>query len=188
MNLNWKDIYKISNIMTLTRLFLVIPIFILLKDLQSDDSIKWILFGIIFIAGLTDYLDGFFARKFDQITELGKLIDPLSDKLLVGIIIFRLYELEIINSYLFWIIISRDLFIFIGGIIVSKKLDRILPSNKLGKLTVFVIGIFILLIIGGFNNTFYLYHIYELMIVILCVLSFFAYAYRVFEIFKWEKV
>ncbi len=102
---------------------------------------RYILLSLYILVYLTDIADGYFARKFNQISELGKIIDPLADKILVILVVAYLYYYEIIPAYYFWIIILRDLIIFIGGIIVSKKIGKVLPSNYLGKATVLSIGI-----------------------------------------------
>ena len=89
---------------------------------------------------LTDVLDGYLARKLNQVTEVGKIIDPLADKAAMAVIVVKLFSIGEISAFFFLLIIIRDLLIFIGGIYVSKKLGRVLPSNKLGKLTVLFIG------------------------------------------------
>ena len=70
-----------ANLITLFRIFLT-PIMILVFFLYKDDS-RYFLVLIFFIASITDYLDGYIARKYDQISDLGKFLDPVADKLLV---------------------------------------------------------------------------------------------------------
>jgi phosphatidylglycerophosphate synthase len=91
-------------------------------------------------------MDGYLARKMDQITEFGKIIDPLADKICIGVIITKLFLINQLPAYYFFMIIGRDILIFLGGILLTKRLGKVLPSNMLGKITVLVIGIVIILI------------------------------------------
>ena len=80
-----------------------------------------------------------------------------------------------------------DLIIFIGGLFVAKKLGRVLPSNKLGKITVLFIGSVVLLILIGVdrNSNYYLFFYYSS--IILMFTSLFAYIYRAMEFIKKKK-
>lgn len=139
------------------------------------------------LAAFTDILDGWLARKRNEVTEAGKIIDPLADKILMGLIVIRLFMLEEIPAYYFFMILGRDIIIFLGGIFVSKKLGRVLPSNMLGKLTVIIIGIVILLVILQVNRSSLIFlSIYSLSI-ILIVVSLIAYIVRAIEFLKQNK-
>ena len=70
-----------ANLITLFRIFLT-PIMILVFCLYKEDP-RYFLVLIFFIASITDYLDGYIARKYNQISDLGKFLDPVADKLLV---------------------------------------------------------------------------------------------------------
>src|ERR1035437_10188798 len=81
-------------------------------------------------------------------------------------------------------IIGRDILIFIGGIFLTRKLGRVLPSNMLGKVTVLVIGIVIIFILLQVDrNSFYFKSIYCLSL-LLIIVSFIAYILRGFEFLK----
>lgn len=139
------------------------------------------------LAMITDVMDGYLARKYNHITEMGKIIDPLADKVLIAVIILKLYLANEIPEYYFWMIILRDVIIFTGGIIISKKIGRVLPSNMLGKITVTNIGIFILIILMQVDKAsiFYL-GIYYLSI-ILIVISLIGYGIRSIEFLKQKE-
>ena len=80
MNIEWK--WNIPNLLSLLRILLV-PVFVILYLLSSDermDLMYWS-FGVLILSGVTDSLDGIIARKCNQITDLGKLLDPVADKL-----------------------------------------------------------------------------------------------------------
>ena len=74
-----KKFFNIPNILTFFRIFSIIPVVVLL---YFDNQITSLIAGILFsIACITDFFDGFFARKYNLITNFGKFIDPLADKL-----------------------------------------------------------------------------------------------------------
>ena len=88
------------------------------------------------IASVTDALDGFLARKMDWLTQLGKILDPVADKLLLSGTIFILWLNEYIPFYIFIIFISRDIAILIGAAIKMTLIESATPlPNFLGKFT-----------------------------------------------------
>ena len=92
---------------TLSRL-LAVPL--LLVGLQAPtDRTRWICAAIFLTAAATDWLDGYVARRFDQITELGKFLDPLVDKLLVLTPLLSLIELQEIPAWSVFLILFREL-------------------------------------------------------------------------------
>jgi cardiolipin synthase len=129
-----RDIFTISNVLSFLRIFLVIPIYIFIA---SDEQFYLLLFIIVGVA--TDMLDGYFARKFNQITMLGKILDPLADKICVagGLIALTVYK-----EFPWWlmvIIIARDVIIIAGSIVVFLRRKIVAPSNWPGKITVLLI-------------------------------------------------
>jgi CDP-diacylglycerol--glycerol-3-phosphate 3-phosphatidyltransferase len=180
------EIYTISNLLSFLRLLMAIPFWILIGNI-NEPGVRSIIAALALIGALTDWLDGYVARKRNEVTELGKIIDPLADKITIGAIIIRLYMVGEIPEYYFFLIVGRDVLIFIGGIIVSKMIDKILPSNFLGKITVSVIGMVILLIFLEVSRNSYLFLFFYYGSIILIVVSFFAYIYRAFEYIKKEN-
>jgi CDP-diacylglycerol--glycerol-3-phosphate 3-phosphatidyltransferase len=185
MNLKKELRYK-SNLLSLLRLFLAIPVWFLLENLQSE-SVRWITFFVCIFAAATDFLDGFLARKYNEVTETGKIIDPLADKVVVGIIIIKLYLQGIVPGYYFFMILGRDLLIFLGGIFVSKKLGKVLPSNMLGKITVVNISIVILFFIMGVSRDNFIFLALYALSIFLIFASFIGYLFRAVEFLKQQK-
>jgi CDP-diacylglycerol--glycerol-3-phosphate 3-phosphatidyltransferase len=180
------EIYTISNLLSFLRLLMAIPFWILIGNI-NEPGVRSVVAALAIIGALTDWLDGFVARKRNEVTELGKIIDPLADKITIGAIIIRLYMVGEIAEYYFFLIIGRDLLIFIGGVIVSKMIGKILPSNILGKITVSVIGLVILLIFLEISRNSYLFLLFYYGSIILIIVSFFAYVYRAVEYIKKEN-
>jgi len=108
----------------------------------------WLLIpaGILLLSGLTDALDGFIARKFNQITKLGLILDPLADKLTLSAVCFCLGFIQPMFFILFAVHFLKELTMLIGGLVVVKKMKLdIIPSNFLGKAATFVFYAFMLL-------------------------------------------
>ena len=186
MKYSSKEIFTISNGISLLRLLLVIPLWFLLDNYGSQ-SIRYITFALCLFAAATDMLDGYLARKLNQITEVGKIIDPLADKAAMAVIVIKLFIIGEIAQFYFLTIILRDVLIFFGGLFVAKKIGRVLPSNKLGKITVLFIGSVVLLILIGVERNSWLFNFFYYSSIILMFTSFFAYVYRAIEFIKKEK-
>ncbi len=179
-----------SNILSFLRLLLAIPIWILLGNLStsaeqtSSINIRFIVLGICLVMMLTDFLDGYFARKRNEITEIGKVIDPLADKIGVGVIVLRLFLLELLPAYYFWIVVLRDVIILIGGIYVTSKIGKVLPSNYVGKVTVTIISIVMVLAIVGIQQDNLIYLIFYYTSIVLIFVSLITYIIRATEYLK----
>ncbi|MFZ1292217.1 MAG: CDP-alcohol phosphatidyltransferase family protein [Melioribacteraceae bacterium] len=187
MKIQLNKINTISNYISFLRLLLAIPIFYFISNINEITGARFILVSLYLFAYLTDILDGYFARKLNEISELGKIIDPLADKILVIMIVIFLYYFNLISEFYFWVIVLRDLVIFTGGIFVSKKIGYVLPSNYLGKATVFSIGIYIIIITLGYNSSHISHQIFYYLTIILSFLSVIVYGLRGFKEIKKVK-
>jgi cardiolipin synthase len=126
----------LANQLTILRIFLI-PVFIILIGYNKP------LYALVvfIVAGITDALDGFVARKFNQITTLGKILDPIADKaLLVSSFIF-IYTSDLQVRFPYWyvvIVISRDVYILLGSALIyfMKGFIDVRPSI-FGKATTF---------------------------------------------------
>ncbi len=187
MKINYKEIMGASNLISVSRMLLVIPTAYFLSQINKVESYRIIV--ILFFVGayITDLLDGFVARKLNQITEMGKIIDPLADKIFVMMIVFQLFWMGEIPAYYFWIIILRDIIIFTGGIYVSKVIGKVLPSNLLGKITVASIAAFLVGTVGGASQVEWLYNYLLYQSIFLSFASVLGYGVRAYENIKWVK-
>jgi CDP-diacylglycerol--glycerol-3-phosphate 3-phosphatidyltransferase len=139
-------IFNASNSLSFFRLLLVIPAWFSFNNFDHNIA-RYIVAAIGILATITDILDGYLARKLNQITEFGKVIDPLADKVLIVFVVLNLFLIGEIPDYYFYIIVARDLLILTGGLIVSKKLGKVLPSDYIGKATVLAISFTLLMIL-----------------------------------------
>lgn len=116
-------------VITISRILIILP-FILVA--QKNPFIGAVLFSF---ASITDFLDGYVARRTGQVTKAGILLDPIADKLLVISALILFVDMEIIPSWIAIIIIVRE-FIVTGLRIVALSKDLVIPAEMGGKLKV----------------------------------------------------
>ena len=168
----------IPNLLSIIRIALVYPI---LNNIYLGNFKISIVFFLV--ASLTDALDGFLARKMNWQTELGQILDPVADKLLLSGTIFILWLNNFIPFYIFIIFISRDVAILTGAAIQMSIIESDTPApNLLGKLTTSLQIIYISLIflneIFGLDLTF---NFLDILIIFITLLSLCVYAFNWFK-------
>ena len=150
---NKKDLWTIPNILCYVRLGLI-PIFVTMY-IRADEPNEYLQAAlIVVISGLTDFLDGFIARNMNMVTELGKLIDPLADKLTQAALIFVLV-LKIRWMFLLLILfVVMQLFMLAAGLAMLKKGKRLDGAKWFGKIstTVFYLTMIFLVAIPTLNT------------------------------------
>ncbi len=129
---------NIPNILSLFRMFLV-PVFVFVFFSDEPHSIAYAA-GVYALAGFTDVLDGFIARRFNLITKLGKILDPLADKLMTITVFICICIRGIIPWWVILLIFAKDLLLVIGGIKLYHEVSGVFASNVFGKAaTVFLV-------------------------------------------------
>ncbi|MCM3759516.1 CDP-diacylglycerol--glycerol-3-phosphate 3-phosphatidyltransferase [Alkalihalobacillus oceani] len=134
---------NLPNKITISRIFLI-PLFMifLLAPLPFGDFVflgttmpvaHFIAALIFIIASATDWLDGYYARKLNLITNFGKFLDPLADKLLITAALIALVELQLLPAWMAIIIISRE-FAVTGIRLVAAADGEVIAASPLGKL------------------------------------------------------
>ena len=123
---------NLPNKLTVLRV-LMIPFFVafLLFDITGPAD-KWIALAIFCVASLTDLLDGKIARKYNLVTNFGKFMDPLADKLLVCSALICLIELHQLPAWMVVIIIGRE-FIISGFRLIASDNGVVIAASKWGK-------------------------------------------------------
>jgi cardiolipin synthase len=142
---------NLPNILTLTRV-LLIPVFVILI---MNKLFNWALFTFA-IAGITDGIDGLMARITHQRTELGAYLDPIADKLLLFAAFISLAIIEFIPSWLVVIVITRDVIIVVGFLVMffTSYHPKINPSLLSKATTVFQIITILLVLMAGYSTVF----------------------------------
>ena len=139
---------NLPNKLTVVRMVLV-PFFVAALLLsKTNDSLKWVALALFVIASLTDFADGYIARKYNLITNFGKFMDPLADKILTISGMICLIELGRIPSWIVVIIVARE-FIISGFRLVAAENGVVIAANYWGKFkTTFQMIMIILMIMN----------------------------------------
>src|SRR4051794_37259419 len=140
------EIWNVPNALTLFRIFLV-P-FLVVVLLTKFSGSEYAGLTIFLVAAITDFFDGYFARRYNKITKLGALLDPMADKLLMSAAFISLVELGLARAWMIVIIIGRE-FAVSGLRSIAAQHGVTIAASPLGKTKmvaqVFAIG---LLIVG----------------------------------------
>lgn len=122
---------NLPNKLTIFRVILI-PFFIVFLLIPITPYDKWIALAIFIVASLTDLFDGKIARKYNLVTNFGKFMDPLADKLLVCSALICLIELNKLPSWMVIIIIARE-FIISGFRLVASDKGVVIAASYWGK-------------------------------------------------------
>ncbi len=125
-------IFNVPNLLSLSRI-LSVPVFIIL--MLEPNPFRALLAGIVFsLASATDWLDGYLARKWGQVTKIGKLLDPIADKILIMSALVILVELrsEVVHAWIAIVIIGRE-FAVTGLRAMAASEGIVIPAENVGK-------------------------------------------------------
>lgn len=126
-----KRIFNLANNLTLIRI-VIVPILIVIFLYSTSKTSSLIAATLFALAALTDWLDGYIARKQNIITSLGKFLDPLADKILVSITLIMLLSLNRVPAWMVAIIIAREVAVTSLRIAVARE-GIVIESSKLAK-------------------------------------------------------
>lgn len=138
-----KNNLTIPNILSLFRIFILIPfVFFVLKS-------NYIVAGLILvISGLTDLFDGYIARKLDQVTRLGEMLDPTADKLtLMTVMICVSIKFPKVFPFMV-VLVTKEILMLLAGAVLLKHKKNPPPSKWYGKIATVVFYISVIIIIG----------------------------------------
>ena len=115
-------------------LFRIVLVPLIIVFVISSDRFWVLIAAVIFVAAsLTDWLDGRMARRRNQVTQFGTLLDPVADKLLVAAALVALVQVEVIGAWVAMVIIGRELAVT-GLRGVALSMGVVVPASKFGKL------------------------------------------------------
>lgn len=155
---------NLPNLLTLVR-FLLVPVMavFLLKEKFTIAIIIYVL------ASITDVLDGYIARKYNLITKIGKILDPMADKLLQFSALLGLWVVGVIPFWITFIFFLKEIFMGIGAIKLLRKKDVVVPSKWFGKLS--TVFFFIAIVFSMLSENLIILKPYVLPMFILALVS-----------------
>ena len=176
---------NLPNKLTMFRVILI-PFFVvfMLVDITAVD--KWIALGIFIVASLTDLLDGKIARKYNLVTNFGKFMDPLADKLLVCSALICLVTLAKIPAWIVIVIIARE-FIISGFRLVASDNGVVIAASYWGKFKTTFQMVMICLMIADIQALHILTDVVMWVALILTVVSLIDYLVKNKDVMKETK-
>lgn len=140
---------SIPNILSIFRIVLI-PVFIVCY-LMLPDEMGWVPALVLVVSGATDVVDGYIARHYNMVTQLGKVLDPLADKLTLAAVVITVAINIPMLIPLAVIYVAKELLMLIGGLLIVKSGIKIQSSKWFGKLAtvVFYIAMFIIILVPG---------------------------------------
>lgn len=173
---------NLPNKLTMFRVILI-PFFLIFLLVPGIPAGNWIALAIFIIASLTDLLDGKIARKYNLVTNFGKFMDPLADKLLVCSALICLIELERIPAWMVVIIIARE-FTISGFRLIAADNGVVIAASYIGKFKTTFQMIAVCLMIANISALSLLTTIVTWIAVILTVVSLVDYLVKNKDVLK----
>lgn len=144
IKVEWK--WNVPNALSLLRLFLV-PVIVVTYWLSDPNEIPYVSIGALVLSGISDSLDGIIARHFNQITDIGKLLDPVADKLtqVAVVVCLSLRYRELLPLML--ICVVKELCQAVGGLLLLHRGEKVRGARWFGKVSTFLFyGVMILIV------------------------------------------
>ena len=171
-------IWTLSTVLSFSRIFLLAPLAYFLFSAVPHNR-EWAA-AVLVLAGISDFLDGYLARLLHQVTDFGKIIDPIADKIAAGGGSIMLVWVGAMPLWFVIVIVVRDLLILFGGIYIKSKKNIITQSNWPGKFAVSSVALVMLLSALAVPSLEGFRQVVIWTSVLLMVLSFFLYVQRLF--------
>jgi len=145
---------NLANKITLFRVFMI-PVYVIFMIMTNVANNYLIAGGIFIIASISDFVDGYIARNYNMVTDFGKFVDPLADKLLVMAAMLCFVEMNFIPSWIVIVILARE-FIVTGLRTLAASAGVVIAADKIGKLktTTQMISL-VLMHFSGLNDSIY---------------------------------
>lgn len=170
----------VPNVLTVLRLVAVPAIVaLLIADEGAEGPLRWTALAVFVVAGITDWLDGFLARRWGVVSSFGKLADPLADKALVLAVLLMLAAMNEVPWWPLLVIAVREVGVTLGRLAVAR--DVVIPASAGGKLkTALQMLALLLLLIPGADGVLDVVGFWVLVAsVVVAVLTGIDYAWRI---------
>ena len=134
-----KDFFTISNMVSISRMLVPIPLALLGPPDGRPDTLFT---ALVFWAIISDFLDGYLARLLNQRSELGKILDPIADKVCAILLFLFAVWIDRIPMWFLMVVITRDFLILLGSYVIIKQHRKVAMSVMSGKITVNLLALF----------------------------------------------
>jgi len=168
--IEFSKVFNVPNLLSISRLVLLPLILFLIATNQNIPALV-----LMFISWVTDALDGYIARRTNQVTNLGKILDHFVDKIWVGTILVTLVLMKGLPVWLAGAVVVRDILIVVGSSLVLQKKNVIFSSNVLGKITGFFFAVLMVAYLLNFNHSNQIRNVLLITVSILIIATFINY-------------
>ena len=160
MGINTKSAWNIANILTGSRILLagVFALVFLHPGIASPLN-AYMGVGVLIVAGITDLLDGYLARKLNLVTDVGKLLDPIADKTLVLTALICLWIKDWVPFWVVGVLLGKEALMVIGGALILRRRNVAVQSNLFGKIASAVLDIAIVAVALDFGWAIYFLYV-----------------------------
>ncbi len=142
------DLFKIPNILCYIRILLV-PLFLYIFFTAEEPKDYYIATSVVMISGATDFLDGQIARRFNMVTDLGKLIDPIADKLMqLAMVVALTYEIQYMYILVILFVLKECVTSVVGFIVLKTVKRRLNGAKWYGKVCTAVLYAVMLILVA----------------------------------------
>jgi len=177
-NLHTSDkILTLSNSISFFRIILAIPTVFFFLNGNYPVTASFMAFTYI-----TDLLDGYIARRTNTISEFGKAIDPIADKIYVAALVLAMVSRDMVPLWFVLVVIGKDILIMFGVLVAHKKIGAVLPSNYWGKAAVLLTIICLFLAVCGVSQGILVFG--WIASTALIAISFFIYLIRALKLIR----
>lgn len=135
-----QDLFTWSNFISFTRILIAVPVVYL--HYTNGQQITWLITALVLYGIISDYLDGYVARLTNQVSEWGKILDPVADKICAFVLFFYAVYIDIIPLWFFAIEIARDAVIMAGSLYIQQLRGKVAMAVMSGKISVNVLGLY----------------------------------------------
>ena len=178
-----REFFYISNVLSITRVVLLVPLIFFFR-LESTTGNYLAVFTIL-LAAITDFFDGRLARKYNQTSDLGRVLDPVADKICVAGTALLLIVWRDLPLWYIILLVVRDVGILILGVSIVVKTKVMVESNWTGKVTV---GALVLVLLAFTLELDMIKWEFLWISVVLVTVSSLSYLIRMIEVMRSDKL
>ena len=153
MRIRPQEFFYIANLLSISRVILVLPVGYFIKINTPSGNI-WLI-GLTLVAIATDFLDGYLSRRLNQVTDLGKILDPIADKIAMAAVMILLIYYRGFPYQVVLLLLYRDVMILLVGAFTLSKTESPVMANFLGKLNTTLVSFAIVLYMLNFTGEFF---------------------------------
>ena len=185
--------WNLPNVLVILRIILIpVFLFFVLRIVPGEFVMRWLALIVFVVAAISDFLDGYFARKWSQVSSFGKLMDPLADKMLVSAALIALVYMQYLTVWIVVVIICREFWVTALRLLALEQGQEVIAASIWGKIKTVLQMTMIITLLTGFGTADFLLPINfgqagSVIVTILIYLSLIATVFSAYEYTKSYK-